>query len=214
MNIVLVIFDTLRRDHLGAYGNDWIHTPHLDAFAGEAVRFTRAYPESLPTLPFRRAIHTGLRTYPFHGHRECKGDFIGAPGWGPIPEEQDTVAERLREAGYRTALLTDCYHQFKPSKNFHRGFDEWDWIRGQETDRFRSGPALPAGAIRHHVPERFPPVHQPRRGRLLPGPPVPQRKPLGLRESGRRPVFPRRGLLRPARAVGAAPPLSAHVRRR
>ncbi len=160
MNIVLVIFDTLRKDHLGAYGNEWISTPHLDAFARESVRFTRAYPESLPTLPFRRAVHTGLRTYPFHGHRELKGDFIGAPGWGPIPEEQDTVAERLREVGYRTALLTDCYHQFKPSKNFHRGFDEWDWIRGQETDRFRSGPALPPGAIRHHVPERFPPVHQ------------------------------------------------------
>jgi len=160
MNIVLVIFDTLRKDHLGAYGNEWISTPHLDAFARESVRFTRAYPESLPTLPFRRAVHTGLRTYPFHGHRNLKGDFTGAPGWGPIPEDQDTVAERLREAGYRTALLTDCYHQFKPSKNFHRGFDEWDWVRGQETDRFRSGPALPPGAIRHHVPERFPPVHQ------------------------------------------------------
>lgn len=160
MNIVLVIFDTLRRDHLGSYGNTWIHTPHLDAFAKESVRFTRAYPESLPTLPYRRAIHTGLRTFPFHGHRDLKGDFMGAPGWGPIPEEQDTVAELLRELGYRTALLTDTYHQFKPSKNFHRGFDEWEWIRGQETDRFRSGPALPANVIRRHVPERFAPEHQ------------------------------------------------------
>jgi len=160
MNIVLVIFDTLRKDHLGAYGNRWIRTPNLDAFAKEAIRFTRAYPESLPTLPFRRAIHTGQRTFPFKGHRDYKGDFSGAPGWGPIPEEQDTLSELLKKAGYRTALFTDCYHQFKPSKNFHRGFDEWYWIRGQETDRFRSGPALPPDAIGRHVPDHFPPEHR------------------------------------------------------
>ncbi len=160
MNVVLVLFDTLRKDHVGAYGNDWIQTPHLDAFAAEAVRFTRAYPEALPTLPFRRAIHTGQRTFPFHGHRDFHGDFVGAPGWGPIPEEQDTVSELVGAAGYRTALFTDCYHQFKPSKNFHRGFDEWSWIRGQETDRFRSGPALPPDAIARHVPDHFPDVHR------------------------------------------------------
>ena len=33
MNIVVVVFDTLRQDHVGAYGNSWIVTPHLDAFA-------------------------------------------------------------------------------------------------------------------------------------------------------------------------------------
>ena len=95
MNIVLVIIDSLRQDHIGAYGNDWIKTPHLDAFAAESARFTRAYPESLPTLPVRRALHTGKRTFPFPGHKDYKGDFSGAPGWGPIPEEQDTLAEIL-----------------------------------------------------------------------------------------------------------------------
>ncbi len=44
MNIVLVIFDSLRKDHVGAYGNNWIHTPHLDAFAKESVVFNRCYP--------------------------------------------------------------------------------------------------------------------------------------------------------------------------
>ena len=79
MNIVLIILDTLRKDHVGAYGNEWIETPHLDALARESVLFSRAYPESLPTLPVRRALHTGRRTYPFHGHRDYKGDFSGAP---------------------------------------------------------------------------------------------------------------------------------------
>lgn len=151
MNIILVILDSLRKDHCGAYGNQWIETPHLDAFAREAVTFTRAYPESLPTLPVRRALHTGLRTYPYRGHHDYKGDFSGAPGWGPIPEDQDTVAEMLRAAGYRTALITDTYHQFKPSKNYHRGFDEWIWIRGQEADPYRSGPPVSDQEIAQHM---------------------------------------------------------------
>ncbi len=154
MNIVLVIFDTLRQDHLGAYGNEWIHTPHLDSFAKEAVTYTQCYPESLPTLPFRRAVHTGQRVYPFHGHRDYKGDFSGAPGWGPIHEEQDTLAELLHEAGYRTAFITDVYHQFKPSKNFHRGFDEWVWVRGQEWDKYLSGPTVLKDIVERHMPEK------------------------------------------------------------
>ena len=151
MNIILVILDTLRQDHVGAYGNDWIQTPHLDAFAREAVTFTRCYPESLPTLPVRRALHTGFRTFPFHGHRYLKGDFSGAPGWGPIPEDQVTMAEALRELGYRTAFVTDTYHQFKPSKNFHRGFDEWAWVRGQEADPYRSGSSVTWEEVERHM---------------------------------------------------------------
>jgi len=159
MNVYLIIVDSLRQDHVGAYGNDWIHTPHLDAFAREAVTFKRAYPESLPTLPVRRALHTGKRTFPFHGHRDFKGDFVGAPGWGPIPESQVTLSETLRQVGYRTAFVTDVYHQFKPSKNFHRGFDEWQWVRGQETDPYRSGPSVDDQTLARHMktsPEETP----------------------------------------------------------
>lgn len=153
MNIVLIILDTLRQDHVGAYGNGWIVTPNLDRLASESVLFTRCYPESLPTLPVRRALHTGKRTFPFHGHSDYKGDFGGAPGWGPIPEEQDTVAEILSALGYRTAFISDTYHQFKPSKNFHRGFQEWTWIRGQEGDCYRTGPAVPAERLVTHIPD-------------------------------------------------------------
>ena len=155
MNIVLVIIDSLRQDHVGAYGNNWIVTPHLDQFAKEAVLFTRCYPESLPTLPVRRALYTGKRVFPFHGHRDYRGDFSGAPGWGPILEERDTVAEILGEQGYRTAFITDTYHQFKPSKNFHRGFDEWIWIRGQEADPYKSGPPVCEERIAAHIPEQI-----------------------------------------------------------
>lgn len=40
MNVVLVNLDSLRKDHLGAYGNRWIQPPALDAFARESLRFT------------------------------------------------------------------------------------------------------------------------------------------------------------------------------
>jgi arylsulfatase A-like enzyme len=151
MNCVLIIVDSWRKDHCGCYGNEWISTPNLDALARESVLFTRAYPESLPTLPVRRALHTGRRVYPFWGHQPQKGDFRGAPGWGPIEEGLDTMAEVLGAQGYRSAFITDTYHQFKPSKNFHRGFDEWCWIRGQEHDRFRSGPLVDDETIARHM---------------------------------------------------------------
>ena len=156
MNIILVIFDSLRKDCLGVYGSPpWgeVHTPHFDAFARQSLVMTRAYPESLPTLPARRAIYTGRRVYPFHnGDFRLKGDFVGAPGWGPIPEEQPTLAEMLSQAGYRTGLIADVYHMFKPSKNFWRGFDQWTFLRGQEIDPARSGPRLTQEEIDYWLP--------------------------------------------------------------
>jgi len=155
-NVVLVIFDSLRKDCIGAYGSPpWgeVKTPHLDALASESLRFTRVYPESLPTLPTRRAVYTGRNVYPFHdADFRLKGDFVGAPGWGPIPEEQDTLAEMLRESGYRTGLIADVYHMFKPSKNFSRGFDQWMFLRGQEGDPQRSGPAITPEELEKWVP--------------------------------------------------------------
>ena len=58
-NIVVVVSDTLRTAYLGAYGNKWIHTPNLDRFAQDSVRFTNAHPECLPTIPTRRTLHSG-----------------------------------------------------------------------------------------------------------------------------------------------------------
>lgn len=117
---------------------------------------TRAYPESLPTLPTRRALYTGQRVYPFfNANFRLKGDFFGAPGWGPIPEEEDTLAELLGENGYRTGLIADVYHMFKPSKNFTRGFDQWMFLRGQETDPYRSGPQPTQEEIDHWLPKEL-----------------------------------------------------------
>ncbi len=56
MNLVFLVSDTLRWDYLGAYGNSWIKTPHLDQLAKESVVFEEAFAEGLPTLPARRVM--------------------------------------------------------------------------------------------------------------------------------------------------------------
>lgn len=81
MNVVLIVIDSLRTDHVGAYGDSRAQTPNLDAFAKESLKFTRAYPEAAPTIPARRAIHTGARSSPFD---DCP----------PLPEDQQTLSQR------------------------------------------------------------------------------------------------------------------------
>ena len=136
-NVVLIMLDSLRRDHVGAYGNNWIKTPNIDQLASEGVRYINAYPEALPTIPVRRAMHTGYRTFPCRGYKAAKGDVVLIPGWQPIPEEQVTVGEMFRYHGYLTGLFASTHHMFKPSMNFHRGYTCWEFIRGQEADHYK-----------------------------------------------------------------------------
>jgi arylsulfatase A-like enzyme len=153
MNAVVVCLDSLRKDHVGVYGNDWIQTPNLDALAGRSMRFTRAYPESMHTICLRRSLYTGIRTWPFWGWDPIPEEVNYTAGWQPMPEDQVSVTETLAENGYRTALITDNWHLFKPGYNFQRGFDVFDFIRGQESDKYRSGLAISEEAVeRNTVP--------------------------------------------------------------
>ena len=58
MNVIWVVSDTLRRDHVGAYGNKTIRTPSMDDFAGKSIQFNRHYIAGFPTMP-TRADHLG-----------------------------------------------------------------------------------------------------------------------------------------------------------
>ena len=151
MNVILVILDSFRKDHIGVYGNDRIQTPNLDALAKESLRFTTAYPESLPTLCARRAIHTGMRTWPFRDFVRLPGETFQPAGWQPIPEAQITVSETLFASGYSTALFADTQPMFHPSMNFQRGFGVFEWMRGQERDRFRPKLGIPEEQIRQNT---------------------------------------------------------------
>jgi len=127
MNIVQIVSDTFRRDHLGCYGNNWIHTENLDALARESVVFDRAYIASFPTIPYRTDLFTGKYT------------FIRS-GWEPLPRDEAVLAELLRQSGYTTMLIVDTYHMIRDGHHFDRGFDGWWWIRGQEHDRYMTNP--------------------------------------------------------------------------
>lgn len=127
MNIVLIVSDTFRRDHLGCYGNTWIRTPHLDKFTEESVVFDRAYTASFPTVPHRMDLVTGRYTFTYSS-------------WRPLPTDEIVLAEVLREAGYVTMLIADTPHILKDGYHFDRGFDGWLWIRGQENDRYVTDP--------------------------------------------------------------------------
>ncbi|MCD6407510.1 sulfatase-like hydrolase/transferase, partial [bacterium] len=140
MNMVLIIFDSLRKDCLSCYGESpfWgkVYTRYLDEFSKELLIMTRVFPGSLPTLQVRRAIHTANRVFPFisANFRLC-GNFVGAFGWEPIPESQETMLEILQEERYRTCLISSVYYQL----NLWRGFNQWKFIRGKEKTPYRSG---------------------------------------------------------------------------
>ncbi len=147
MNVVIVILDSLRRDHVGAYGNDWIETPNLDALAGESLRFTRPYPESIPTVCARRAIYTGRRSWPFRNWEAPRGEPFSPAGWQKIPEDEVSLTGILSAGGYETALVTDTFHLFKPAYNFQQDFDVFEFIRGQAIDSYRLAPSVPESAV-------------------------------------------------------------------
>ncbi len=138
MNVVVVVADTLRSSHLGCYGNRTIQTPNIDAFARRSARFLRTYPESLPTIVARRGLHTGRRTYPLGNYQPVKWDIVYLPGWQPLANKEDTLAENLAHAGFQTGFVTDVLPYFAPGFNFSRGFWQWEYIRGQQQDKWRS----------------------------------------------------------------------------
>ena len=61
MNVVVVVMDSLRADHI--YGRG-AQTPTWNKAFKESLRFTRAFPEAMPTIPARRSVMSGKRIYP------------------------------------------------------------------------------------------------------------------------------------------------------
>jgi arylsulfatase A-like enzyme len=139
LNLIHIGVDTWGTHWLGCYGASHVRTPHVDALVARSAMFKDAYPEVLPTIPCRRSVYTGRRIFPSQMVRQ-PDDQVRIRGWHQLFTEDVTLSETLKAAGYTTAIISDIYHQFKPDKNFHRGFDSWRWIRGQESDRLESGP--------------------------------------------------------------------------
>ena len=152
-NLVVICIDTFRADMGGSGGKlHFVNTPNVDRLRRESVSFTRCFGEGEPTIPVRRCLFTGVRSFPWRFETANEGLQPAGSGWHPIPHEQDTLAERLHDAGYLTGFVSDTYHMFKPTMNFTRGFLSWQFIRGQENDPYRSGPCERID-LTAHVPD-------------------------------------------------------------
>ena len=95
-NIVLIVMDTVRADHLSSYGYERPTTPAVDAFAADAVRFEHAYSVSSWTLPSHASLFTGLHPTT-HGANQRH--------WR-LDERFQTLAEVLGAHGYSTAAFS------------------------------------------------------------------------------------------------------------
>src|SRR5688572_10223671 len=111
-NLLLIVVDTLRRDHLGAYGYGKPTSPNLDALAKESVLFERCLAPSSWTGPSTASLLSGL--YPArHGAHEYER----------IPDQVEMLAETLRDAGFRTGAVSGNPNA-SPQFGFDQGF-EW-----------------------------------------------------------------------------------------
>ncbi len=115
LNVLVVLVDTLRADHLELYGHTRDTAPRLRAWAEQAVVFEEAITASPWTLPSVASIFTGLYVSA-HEVRDF-GDGLAT--------HHVTLAERFRDAGYRTAALMKT-GVLVGEAGFEQGFDTWE----------------------------------------------------------------------------------------
>lgn len=126
MRTIYIILDSLNRHYLNCYGDSWIKTPNIDRLADKGMVFDNHYSGSLPCMPARREMLTG------------RVNFLEA-GWGPVEPWDDCLPLLLKkQKGVYSHMITDHYHYFHAGgENYHTLFDSWEFIRGQEGDRWR-----------------------------------------------------------------------------
>jgi len=118
MNILLIVCDTLRADHLGCYGYFRDTSPNIDRIAREGVLFEDFYNAGCPTGPAFTSIITGLQA--IH-HKYYK---FGEPNIRQVDDRIFTVAEILRAMGYTTAAFDNLMTLMSGrGKHFVRGYE-------------------------------------------------------------------------------------------
>lgn len=114
-HVALFVIDTLRADHLGAYGYARPTSPRIDRLAREGVRFAKASATSSWTLPSVASLFTSK---PPTVH--------GSSSWGQrLKPGHVTFVELLRKSGYRTLGVSGNFVHVTKRLGFARGFDTW-----------------------------------------------------------------------------------------
>jgi arylsulfatase A-like enzyme len=127
MNIIFIMSDTNRYDNFSCYGQTRVKTPRLDRFAEQSYVFDNAYLSSFPTVPNRLDIMSGR--FSFIDHE-----------WCALPKETVTLQQILTASGFVTQMIADNPHILEMDFNYNRGFSAFEWIRGQETDLWKTAP--------------------------------------------------------------------------
>lgn len=140
-DIVLVVIDTLRGDHLGIYGHERPTSPRMDGLAQSGTWFHRAYAQSGWTLPSFTSLLTG--TYP-HQHRVGRAPFDPS-AFGRLGPESTTLPEVLSAQGYVTAAWMNNTF-LAPEFGLAQGFQTYDY-QGSTNSRSRSGEETVDGAL-------------------------------------------------------------------
>ncbi len=109
-NVLIIVMDTMRQDHLSCYGYSRKTSPNLDRIAAQSVQFENAIATSSWTLPSHASMLTGL--YPT-GH--------GAETF-PLDKRHPLLSEALRARGYRTGAFSGNTLVFDRAHGFGRGF--------------------------------------------------------------------------------------------
>jgi arylsulfatase A-like enzyme len=109
-NVIVIVVDTLRADHLTSYGYERDTTPFMDSLASEGVRFDNAISPSSWTQPSHASILTGRHTYEHQAETE------------PLDDSYPTIGEVMQKNGYRTAAFSANTLFFTRRQGFGRGF--------------------------------------------------------------------------------------------
>lgn len=126
MKTVFLLFDSLNRHMLAAYGGTRIPTPNFTRLAERSVTFEKHYVGSMPCMPARRDMQSGRLSFL---HRS----------WGPLEPFDNSFPELLYQNGVYSHLITDHYHYFEDGGGtYHNRFDSFDFIRGQEGDAWKA----------------------------------------------------------------------------
>ncbi|MCI0568138.1 MAG: sulfatase [Acidobacteria bacterium] len=139
-NLIIILVDTLRSDHLHSYGYPRETSPSLDALARRGILFEQAISAAPWTLPSAMSLLTGRLP---SSHRVENDGMKLAPG---IP----ILAEVLKQAGYVTAAVVSHIYVDSPF-GFQRGFDRFDDFGLSKDYRFEAGLEPIAGQVTDHA---------------------------------------------------------------
>ncbi len=148
-NIIFILADDLGYGDVGCYGQELIQTPHIDSLAAEGLKFTQAYAGSSVCAPSRCTLMTGKH----NGHGVARDNI---PHYHTYLEEEDvTVAELLKQAGYRCGGVGkwSLGDPGTVGRATNQGFDMWLGYLNQDHAHYYYPEYLDDGEGRMELPD-------------------------------------------------------------